>query len=106
MPSKKAFGSGAVVLVFNVSPGNFCRTARASGNLRCHRSTPACAQVITPFGSMSLGIAENCLSAVLRSPFHAAATYHLHTTDSNELGAAAIARSTVLSAASKLRKAI
>src|SRR6266542_2517854 len=79
---------------------------RASGNLRCNMRSQVCAQVSNPFGSVPTGIEGNCCSTAVRSPFHTASRYPLNATVSNELGATAIARSTVLSAASKLRNAI
>ena len=76
MPSTKAFGTGAVVLMINVSPENFCTTARASGNLRCNIRTqyrhPSYQPIRIDFG---WNRQKFVFRPRLRSPFNAAARY-------------------------------
>ncbi len=75
MPFTKAFGHGAVVRIKHCFPAKtVARLARASENFRSRVRIQTRAQVISPSGSVSGGIEENCFSVKLRSPFHLTAT--------------------------------
>src|SRR5258708_6187566 len=112
---KQLFRNHAGVLQFCLRPGFIAleqvnhafqeslRGRGSSGSIRSRVRIQARAQVISPSGSVSGGIEENCFLATLRSPFHWTATTPLNAAACNDCGATTARRSKILSAASKLR---
>ena len=106
MPSRKAFGKGAVASVHQCLAGEFLHDGKGFGKLALPNKNPDLAQVSMPFGSTSAGMEEICFSAAARSPFDRIARYAFNPTVAERLrryGGRAIKH---LSAASKSRKAI
>ena len=103
LPGKPS-GTGQWWYVYNRLAGKLLHDVKGHRKLALQRQNPSPAPGHQAAGSTSAGKKKFAFSAALRSPFHQTARI-LSMHAPKDCGAAAIARSSILSAASKFRRA-